>query len=48
MKLKLKYGGCVTILAVAVCMATRAGYPAYAENKARVDAYDGGGVKSFV
>jgi hypothetical protein len=41
MKLKLKYSGCVTILAIAACMATSAGQPAYAQNKADFDAYDG-------
>jgi flagellar basal body rod protein FlgG len=40
MKLKLKYSGCVTILAVAACMGTSAGQPAYAQNKAGFDAYD--------
>jgi hypothetical protein len=41
MKLKLKYSGCVTLLAVAVCMATSAGQPAYAQNTTGFDAYDG-------
>jgi hypothetical protein len=41
MKLKLKYSGCVTILAVAVCMATSTGQPAYAQNNPAVVAYDG-------
>jgi hypothetical protein len=41
MKLKLKYSGCVTILVVAVCMATTGGQPAYAESKAGSDAYNG-------
>jgi len=41
MKLKLKYSGCATILAVAVCMATTTGQPAYAQIKAGFDAYNG-------
>jgi hypothetical protein len=41
MKLKLKYSGCVTILAVAACIAISAGQPAYAQNNPGFDAYDG-------
>jgi hypothetical protein len=41
MNLKLKYSGCVTILAVAACMATSAGQPAYPQINAGLDAYDG-------
>jgi hypothetical protein len=41
MKLKLKYSGCVTILAVAVCMATSMGQPAYAQNNPGSKAING-------
>jgi|HubBroStandDraft_6_1064221.scaffolds.fasta_scaffold781621_1 hypothetical protein len=41
MKLKLKYSGCVTILAVAACMATSAGQPAYAQSNTGSAAING-------
>jgi hypothetical protein len=41
MKLKLKYSGYVTILAVAACMVISAGQPACAQNSPGLDAYDG-------